>query len=519
MIRRILIISLALLGGVSHGAVAQSRPSSANRVDEPLSLQEFLGQIVKSDELVRVQQLEVGIADESLRGANAIFEPYGTMSVERQGQFTKNTAVEQAQRSSSAEYRSSENIRKYGLGMKVPTGADVEVSYNIDEIRNSVQQTSATSTTPEFKGYMGFKITQPLLKNGGVDATMSSINAAETDKATAVEMSRQVKTQRVMEGITAYLMVQRAQERVRLRTKSQEVAERLLVTVREQEKLGLRSSSEVLDAEATASLRRSQLSQAQQELEEQSAQLQILLAARDRADGIPAKARRYSTADRLELITLPVERIPEDGEDAMQDAIRDSLSRRPETQVAKHRIQREDIRIDYAENQALPELNLTVRRGFETLDDRGRSAYDIAGDHGFYNSWYMGLEAKFYLQGDIKRDSEVRAARMKREQAKLAQQAAEQKIANEVESSQIIMDRSLAQVKRQQEIVDAQHRLLTIETQMEGEGKRSAVDLMRKQLESLMAEEALADSITVANRASYNLLQARGVVLAQVGME
>ena len=51
------------------------------------------------------------------------------------------------------------------------------------------------------------------------------------------------------------------------------------------------------------------------------------------------------------------------------------------------------------------------------------------------------------------------------------------------------------------------------------EGRRSSMDVMKKQLEVLTAEEALADAVAQVNRAGYLNAQVEGSLLSKVGLE
>jgi outer membrane protein TolC len=126
---------------------------------------------------------------------------------------------------------------------------------------------------------------------------------------------------------------------------------------------------------------------------------------------------------------------------------------------------------------------------------------------------------KMGIFGDEKRKSEYAAAQLRRQQLELAQVALEQRVANEVMSALVVLDRSVAQVKRQQLIVDRQRESLKLESALVDSGRKSALDLMKRQLDVLMAEESLADSTVVANRASFIVSQSQGILLSRMGVE
>ncbi len=431
------------------------------------------------------------------------------------------------QRAGSADYASRTAQLKSGISVKAPTGADVELSYNVARTTNSLQR-SLGITGAEYRSNVGAKLTQPLLRNGGIAVTNAGIRLAEREQQVARETLRQVVTQRVMEGVVAYLNVQRAAERVRLRTQASTIAGKLLDETKRQQARGLKSSMELQDAESIVAQRRLQLAQAQQDFEEQVNSFQAMIAARERDSGSRLRARRTLPADALGLLIEPrpgrtpalsgtMAGISDREFDAGGLGL--SLARRPELRVNQLKTEREDIRVEYARNQMLPELSLTLRYGADDLARRYRNPTEYASLDAPYNSWAVGLQFRIFLSGDQKRQSDYQSAVIRRQQAGLAKLAVEQRIANEVESSLQVLERALQQQGRQQDNIHAQRALLRIEESLVKEGRKSALDLMKRELDVLVAEEALADSIVIANRASFIVSQAQGNVLSRLGVE
>ncbi|WP_448204286.1 TolC family protein [Azospirillum sp. sgz302134] len=522
--------SQSKLAPVKPMKVATPAAGKGTAAAEPLTLKGFVDLIYGSDETILVQRLEEEIARQKVKGAEAVYEPFFNSTASYDSSYILNTANEILQRANQAEYRSRVGQVNNAIGVKVPTGADVEVSYNVARIRNSLQSTVG-SISPEYKAYLGLKLTQPLLRGAGPDATNSSIRIAEYEREMAREAVRQVEAQRLVEGITVYFNVQRAQQRVRLRTQALEISRRLMQEMRSQERNGLRSAGEALDVEATTSQRQAQLEQAQQELEEQINELQARVSARAREQGRGLRPRHYTAADRLALqatrVPLPDgiaagADMPENGPNALPPVFTDGLANRPESKVIKNRIAREKTDVEYAENQALPELNVVARYGIEDLNTeaRYRPVNQYFGASSIpYNSWTVGLTFKMGLYGDDKKKSDLNAAKTRHQQAELAQMALQQRIVNEIVSSATVLDRILDVVDRQTATLNAQRQLVAMDEGLVRQGRKSSVDLMKRQLDALAAEEALSDSVVLANRASLIASQAQGKLLSRFDLE
>ncbi|MDO8299078.1 TolC family protein, partial [Lacisediminimonas sp.] len=340
--------------------------SDANAPDL-ISLRSFAALIAVADESVLTQRYEAAIAEQGVRGAAAVFEPSFFANSDLDSSRAQNSSSEILQRAGSADYASRTAQLKSGISVKAPTGADVELSYNVARTTNSLQR-SLGITGAEFRSTVGAKLTQPLLRNGGVAVTNAAIRLAEREQQVARETLRQVVTQRVMEGVVAYLNVQRAAERVRLRTQASEIAGKLLAETRRQQSRGLKSSMDLQDAESIGAQRRLQLAQAQQDYEEQVNSFQAMIAARERDSGSPLRARRTLPADALALLADPpagqargIGASLADARESDAGGLGLSLARRPELRVNQLKTEREDIRVEYARNQMLPELSLTLR--------------------------------------------------------------------------------------------------------------------------------------------------------------
>lgn len=508
-------------------------PNRSAPAVESLSLQAFIELIVRSDEQVLIQRLEEDIADEGVKGAGAIFEPSFFAEAEHNSSFVLNTGSEYLQRAKQAYYKNKDNIYKFGIDKKLVYGTDLELFYNPSRLSNSLQADAGVNG-PEYRTSLGVKITQPLLRNAGEEATTSNIKVAERDKLIARETLRQVLSQRAIDGLVAYFNVQRAKERVRLRSQSVDWASRLVAELKRQEKAGLKSSTEVLDAEASLALRSAQLAQGQQDLEEQLNNFQVFVSARARDSGSTIGPRRYDPSDNLVLLAKapaaaeiksqagPPDELVQDGDVKIPASLQERFARRPEIRVNDYRMERENLRVRYAQNQMLPELNLTMRYGIDDLRQGGfknMPVYFTDNNSYPYNSWMVSLQFRYYLEGDEKHKAEYATALLKGKQVLVARTALQQRIAYELESSTKVLERSMQQVQRQQDIVASQRTLLDIDTGLVKQGRKSSVDLMKRQLELLTSEEALGDAIVIANRASFITSQADGTLLKRLALE
>ncbi|MBF0181242.1 MAG: TolC family protein [Magnetococcales bacterium] len=518
---RLLLIAGLFLVGASFAQAEEvvNLPMRQVAGDEDayaISLKEFVDMVANSDELIRAQGLEERIAKQGVRGAEAVYEPFLNVTIEREGSHVLNSASEAVQRGVRPNdlYDSLESRGKVVLALKAPTGASAELNYNLTQTVNSTQ-TLANTASPEFKGYFGFNISQPLLRGAGVRATHSGITIAKIELDVARQTIRQVMAQRVMEGLNSYIAVQRAMERVRLRRQALEVATRIDAEVTMLFSEGLQPESEVTKARSSLALRRAQLSEAQEDLEEQLKSLQAFVAVQERITDLPLTASRLIPATRL---ATPDDTKSKDVMGRHDPILDDILDRRPEAKVNALRIDLEDHKAWTARDQTLPELALTVRAGRDNLTSQNKPFQYLEYDP-TYHSWMFGAVFKMGIFGDEKKKGEFEAAKLRGEQARLTLEALRQRIANEVNSSGFLLDKAVQRLARQKEIVKAQKDLLGVTRKMHEEGNKSGLDVMKQELEVLLAEEAESESLAHANRASYLYSQVEGTLLERLQLE
>ncbi len=501
-----------------------SLPAAGGQPAEPLTLRNFIRLLHGADEQILVQRLEAEIARERVRGAEGLYEPVFNMTTSYDSSYVLNTSNEILQRANQATYSSQIAQFNNSISVKAPTGADVELGYNVGRIQNSLQNIVG-SRSPEYKAWLGMRITQPLLANFGMDATNRPIHVAEYEREMAREAVRQVSAQRMVEGISAYLATQRAEGRVRIRARIVELTQTLARDLRAQQGSGLRSSGEVMGIEVSVAQRQAALRQAQQDLEEQMGDLQARLSAREPARGRPQRPRRYAAADELVLtaqrIPLP-EMGPDRGLGELPALFTESLARRPESRFMDNRLSRDDVEVRFARNQALPELNFIARAGIDDLNttNRYRPINDYASSRGIrYNSWMVGIQLKVPMFGDNRRQAELSQARLRQSQTVTAQRAVQQRVINEVVSSINVLNRVMEIVEQQQAAYDQQRRLVTLDEDLLRQGRRSRVEVMRRQIEALEAQELLMDNVMLANRAGYVTSLSRGDILTRLELE
>ncbi len=226
---------------------------------------------------------------------------------------------------------------------------------------------------PSWTGGLGVTLTQPLLRNAGIDVNKTFIKVAQNN----ADVEQHVFRDRVLTVIATveqtYWEVVFANENLKVAQAALKAAEELLATNRAKSKAGIMSIVDVLQAEAAMASRVEQVLVAERTIRDQGDQLRRLLNPGEedlRQDNVLIPTDPPATA--LEPISL-------------QETIDIAIDQRPEIIQAKKNVDSGELNQQFARNQMLPTLSLQGTMGMAGLGgDYGESfTRNFSGD--FYN--------------------------------------------------------------------------------------------------------------------------------------
>jgi outer membrane protein TolC len=207
--------------------------------------------------------------------------------------------------------------------------------------------------------------------------------------------------------------------------------------------------------------------------------------------------------------------------EAKQD-FADSLSRafkhRADYLASRKKIEREDIRLVFAENQRWPQLDLKGSYNMNGLTETPRSSWNDAWERD-YETWYLGIELRIPLGGDRKSRSELEATRQRKKQALLELKAMEVSLANDTDTAIKGVENVWEQARQYAGIVEMNRRLLEAENAKFKAGKSSSRLLLEREEELNKAKEAEMESLVRYRKSLLQLEMAEGTVLANQGIE
>ncbi len=485
----------------------QKKPKQDNPFKpEPLrlKLQDFIRLVREKNEQIGFQDSHWMISREAVKGARAIFEPAFVGSYQYQEDNRNNTVQEIIAQSFTAEPELHEKSNNYQAAVEglLPTGGRLNLGYQLRDFSNNIIKRFDVDN--EAVTFFGASLTQPLLKGGGIKPTMAGIRVAETDAGIEFQNYRAVTMRIVSRAIVAYWDLYIANEKLKVRINSVHNAEQLLRNNIVRASTGKMAETEVLEAEAGVSLRKSLQSGARQQIVFAMNNVRTFFST-----SVAEKDVAIEPADRIEIKDIKLN---------FSDSLVKAFKLKAEYLSVHQKIQREEIRLVYAKNQRWPQLDMKASYGLNGLaTDPGGSWDEVKS--GDYDTWSVGLELRIPLGGDKKSRSELGATRQRKRQALLELKAVEVAMANTVDTAIRSVQNSLDQLKHYSDVVDFNKRLLDAEIARFKAGKSNSRLLLEKEEDLHRAEEARLDSLAKYQNANTELALAEGSLLLKYGIE
>ena len=253
------------------------------------------------------------------------------------------------------------------------TGGNIDINYS--PARNSVNQDVARGFlfNPSWTGGLAFTITQPLLRNAGIEVNKTFIKVAQNNAVVEEHVFRDRVMTVIMSVEQTYWELVFANENVKVAQAALKAAEELLATNRAKSKAGIMSIVDVLQAEAAVASRVEQVLVAEKAIHDQEDQLRRLL---NPGEEELRQDVHLTPADLPMTLLEPI---------SLQEAIDTAMEQRPEIAQAKKNVESGELNTQFARNQLLPNLSFQGTMGLSGLGrDYGDSfTRNFSGD--FYN--------------------------------------------------------------------------------------------------------------------------------------
>ena len=488
---------------VTGFGIAESRADGIPGAENMgLSLKEFVRMVREKNEQIDFQDAELAISREAVKGAKAIFEPAFINSYQYQDDKRRNTVQELVSQGFVPEFQERSGSYQAAVEGLVPTGGKLRFGYTRRDFKNSIDDRYGVER--ESQSVIGASITQPLLKGGGIMTTKAGIQVAEADADIAFQTYRGQMMKVIADAIAAYWDLYLAREKYMIRKESEQNAEKILNDNIVRVKTGKMAETEVMEARAGLAMRRSLVSEARQAIASAMNSVRTFLSSSAGASKIEIEPTEQPLVTDVSL--------------DYSDSLSRSLKLRSEYIASRKKMEREDIRLVFAENQTWPQLDLKGSYNMNGLADTPGHSWDDALKRQ-YETWFVGFELRILLGGDKKSQSELEATRQRKRQALLEFKAVEVSLANAVDTAIKNVYNARDQVSQLADMTEMNRRLLEAEIARFMAGKSNSRNLLEREEELNKARETEFESLVRYRKALMQLDFAEGALLGKHGIE
>lgn len=402
-------------------------------------------------------------------------------------------------------FTTDNTLLNWELGGRTPLGTTYGFFLETAQLKNDINiEIPPSLFFPEYTTFAGFRLTQPLLKGFGPAANMAPVRVARLDRKIGwYDWEAQV-IDSLQSTVLAYYDLYFAWENVRAQ-ESLLASSRLLETGNiERLNAGRMRPLDVIQAQASVASSLTRVFSAYEQVIAANAALKRLVFANP------------PEVDDVLFVPSGLPDAKPPGENRMT-LIGTAFRNRPEYQKAVAEVEREGVRVRFARNQALPEVNLVGTYGVNGLDGDYGGAISRAFD-GQGQTFSAGVVVSVPL-GFVKERATLSSAKLRQQQALLTLQQAGLNIHIDVdaalslvESASLQREVALKATKYARESLNAEQKLL--ET-----GKSTTLNVVQVQAGLAQAQTRELDAELNYFRALVRLEVSSGTLLDGLGVQ
>lgn len=325
---------------------------------ERLTLREAVATSLQNHPGIAVERLGPQFARAEIDRVLGSFDPLFTAY----GKIDRSVTPSSSALAGALEVRQRENKFGASLAKLLRTGAKLSVAYDSVE-------TDANSRflglRPQYKPEVTFSVTQPLLRNFGLDLTILLVRSAEAGSSVAYYQYESEVASLVRQVVEAYWGVVRTRENLKAEQDGLRLAQTLERENAARVRAGVLPPIAVKEAAAEAARREERVIVAANAVALATERLRLLLQRNPDGAFVP---REIEPADSPEVRAVDVDE---------QAVLETAANRRPEVLRARYEIENRRILAKVKRNNLLPALDLTASYGLNGLSGRGVPQQDL----------------------------------------------------------------------------------------------------------------------------------------------
>ncbi|MEO1007198.1 MAG: TolC family protein [Planctomycetota bacterium] len=469
----------------------------ASEPSVPISIEAARAAALENNLAVRVALISPSIAAEQVSREEAAFEAvFRVTGVAQDTDTPTSTTLADAQ----------QTFRSLNPSLTLPTRLGGNVAVTAPFTRNSTSNVFAT-LNPSFTQDLEFSLSQPLLRGAGRRSTTAALRIAAYDQQIAEARTKLDVITQLSAVDRAYWRLYAARQEIEVRVRQRDLAILQLERAERLLNAGSVSEIEVLRAESGVADQAEAIIRAENTAATRERELKRLL-------NIPGLDVESETAVALESTPDPA--LYDFDPDAM---LTTAMATRMELLEAELQLSQDLVRIDLAENQSLPQLNLDALYRINGLGGTFGEAVEEAAANRF-EDWRVGVTAVVPI-GNEAALSNLRRAVLSRLQRLATTAGREQTIRQEVLDAIDNLTTSWQRILAARERVALSTRTLRAEERQFAVGRSTSTDVLDASTRLADAQLSELSALVDYQIAQVDLASATGTLLGQarVGLE
>lgn len=389
------------------------------------------------------------------------------------------------------------------LTERTPWGMRMGLFVDANRYRNTFSG-DTRDIIPQYQTSVQFQVIQPLLKDFGPGANLANVRVAQIQKKLAMLTWKQRLMTSVQGVLSNYYDMVFGLSEIGVRQEAIAADQRLVFQNQRRVEVGFMQLFDVQQAMAQVSLDQEQLIGAKNLLlERQFALKRLITPSLNLQDGrvfIPAEEPTLAmpSADRSTLLQL-------------------AFANRPDFQQALAEADAQDVRLRFAKNQVLPQLDLVGTYGINGLTNSYSNSFDET-FQGRGATWTVGVNLRVPL-GNIQARAQLDSAKALKEQAILKIKQAELTIGVDVDTVLTRIESFKQRLETAQKTRELNDQAMRIAYRRIQEGKISSFDLIEQQRRLFEARSREVAARAELNKSITQLWLVTGTVLEKLGIQ
>jgi outer membrane protein len=334
---------LALAG---HGSAQQTAGGTMS-----ISLDDCIARALKDNLGVAISILGPETSGQAVSQALERYIP--TLSLSIRSQKTENAAFSYLDSPGDSTINRSRNYNFLTLSQALPTGGTINANFTGSR---TTTNTRGITIDPRYSSTLSFNLTQPLLKNFGLQVNKREILVARNNLGVSEETLRKTLMDTVYNVESAYWNLVYSIESLDVRQQSLRLAQDLLEKNQRSVEVGTLAPMEVLSAQAEVATREADLIQAETQIKSSEDQLKLLLHITGDED---RNLAAIVPKDKPTYVPRPVN---------LDEALAAAIENRTDLKISEFGLASDKLNLSYAKNQVLPDLSLSASYSSPGID-------------------------------------------------------------------------------------------------------------------------------------------------------